>query len=149
MKKGTVALILAGGAGVRMKEVTRRFQQAGGLLIAGTDSGFPQLIRPMFYEAYHHVLNLSNPGGKIKKYDVCGNICETGDIFAEQRELPEIREGDYLALQNAGAYCYAMGSIYNLRSMPSEVLLFEGETALIRKRLTNDELAGQIWNAAE
>ena len=113
-------------------------------LIAGTNSGFPQLIRPVFYDAYHHITNLSNPQGKIKKYDICGNICETGDCFAVQREMPEIREGDLLAIQNAGAYCYSMGGIYNLRAMPAEVLVLKGKGKLVRKRLTNEELINQI-----
>lgn len=115
-----------------------------GRLIAGTDSGFPQLIRPMFYEAYHHVLNLSNPEGEIKVYDVCGNICETGDRFATQRPIPEIKEGDYLAIQNAGAYCYSMGGIYNLRSMPSEILVVDGKPKLTTKKLSNDELVEHL-----
>ncbi len=113
-------------------------------LIAGANSGFPQLIRPMFYDAYHHIVNLSNPDGARKKYDVCGNICETGDRFAEQRELPEIREGDLLAIQNAGAYCYSMGGVYNLRAMPAEVLVLGGKDKIARKQLSNEELVGQI-----
>lgn len=112
--------------------------------IAGTDSGFPQLIRPMFYDAYHHILNLSNPSGAKKKYDVAGNICETGDYFAVNRELPEIREGDILAVQNAGAYCYSMGGVYNLRPMPAEVLVLNGKDKLVRKRLFSKELVELI-----
>ncbi|MHA1340623.1 MAG: diaminopimelate decarboxylase [Promethearchaeota archaeon] len=115
-----------------------------GRLIVGTDSGFPQLIRAVFYGAYHHILNLTNSSGPIRKYDVCGNICETGDCFAIQRDLPEINEGDILAIQNAGAYCYSMGGVYNLRPMPSEVLVVENKPKLVRKRLSNEELADQI-----
>ena len=120
-----------------------------GRLIAGTNSGFPQLIRPMFYDAYHHVINLSNPNGKKNKYDVCGNICETGDCFAVQREIPEIHEGDYLAIQNAGAYCYAMGGIYNLRPLPSEVLVTDGTHRIVTRRLTNEELANNILSGSQ
>ncbi len=115
-----------------------------GKLIAGTNSGFPQLIRPMFYQAYHHILNLSNPSGEIKKYDVVGNICETGDCFAVDRKLPELREGDVLTILNAGAYCYSMGGVYNLRPMPPEVLLFGGENKLVRKKLSNKGLVKRI-----
>lgn len=115
-------------------------------LIAGTDSGFPQLIRPMFYDAYHHILNISNPSGEVHKYDICGNICETGDCFATQRELPEIREGDYLAIQTAGAYCYSMGGIYNLRPMPSEILLADKKVIHINKKLSNEELVKILLN---
>ena len=113
-------------------------------LIAGCNSGFPQLIRPMLYGAYHIIDNLSNPGGPRALYDVCGNICETGDRFAEQRELPEIREYDILAIRNAGAYCYSMGSIYNLRSMPGEIVLKEGKVIYQRKRLTDSEMIDAI-----
>ena len=118
-------------------------------LIAGCNSGFPQLIRPVFYGAYHEVLNLSNPGGTPKVYDVCGNICETGDRFAEQRELPEISEGDILAIKNAGAYCYAMGGVYNLRPMPAEVLVYQGRAELARRKLSNAELVNSIIGECE
>ena len=114
--------------------------------IAGCDAGFPQLIRPVFYGAYHHIVNLSNPDDGLKLYDVCGNICESGDRFAEQRELPEIREYDVLAIYNAGAYCYSMGGIYNLRSMPGEVILRNGKAFLSRRRKSNVELAAELLN---
>ena len=112
--------------------------------IAGCNSGFPQLIRPVLYGAYHKIVNLTNPAGSPKIYDICGNICETGDRFAEQRELPEIREYDLLAIENAGAYCYSMGSVYNLRPMPSEVVLNNGEVIDFRRALTDEELTAQI-----
>lgn len=114
--------------------------------ICGTDSGFPQLIRPMFYGAYHKIKNLSNPDGPEKRYDICGNICETGDLFARDRPLPEIREGDLLAIQDAGAYGYAMGGTYNLRPMPAEVVVEGGRYRLSRKRLTPEELVAGILN---
>jgi diaminopimelate decarboxylase len=113
-------------------------------LIAGCDSGFPQLIRPVFYDAYHQIDNLSNPDGERHTYDVVGNICETGDRFAEQRELPEIREGDVLAIRNAGAYCYAMGGVYNLRPMPAEIVVRGGEPHFVRRALSSRELIDQL-----
>ena len=116
--------------------------------IAGCNSGFPQLIRPVLYDAYHHITNLSNPDGELKKYDICGNICETGDRFAEERMIPEIREYDILEIQNAGAYCYSMGSIYNLRPMPSEAVLEDGELRLVRKAQTNAELVKELISSA-
>ncbi|MBR2625677.1 MAG: diaminopimelate decarboxylase [Lentisphaeria bacterium] len=112
--------------------------------IAGCNSGFPQLIRPVLYGAYHKIVNLTNPAGSPQIYDICGNICETGDRFAEQRELPEIREYDLLAIENAGAYCYSMGSVYNLRPMPSEVVLYNGEVIDFRRALTDEELTARI-----
>ncbi|MBR2356983.1 MAG: diaminopimelate decarboxylase [Lentisphaeria bacterium] len=132
-------------AGVMLTRVnTLKFNRTR--TIAGCDAGFPQLIRPVFYGAYHHIENLSNPAGAAQVYDVCGNICETGDRFAEQRELAEIRESDVLAIYNAGAYCYSMGGIYNLRSMPGEVAVQNGVAKLIRKRKSNTELVAELLN---
>ncbi len=113
-------------------------------VIAGCDSGFPQLIRPVLYGAYHQIFNLSNPGGPEKCYDVCGNICETGDRFAEQRMLPEIREYDILAIANAGAYCYSMGGVYNLRTMPAEVVVSGGKVIAYRRRESDGQLIDRI-----
>ena len=115
-----------------------------GRLIAGTNSGFSHLIRPILYQAYHHIVNLSNPDGKLQKYDVCGNICETGDCFAVDRELPELREGDYIAILNAGAYCASMAAPYNLRPLPAEVVIEGDSVRLTKKAKTNAELAQQI-----
>jgi len=115
-----------------------------GRLIAGTNSGFNHLIRPLLYGSYHHIENLTNPNGKKYLYDVCGNICESGDCFAEQRELLEIREGDLLVIKTAGAYCYSMGSIYNLRSMPSELLVIDDQEYLITKKLSSSQIADLI-----
>ncbi len=112
--------------------------------ICGTDSGFPQLIRPMFYEAYHAIDNVTNPGGTPGNYDICGNICETGDLFAKDRTMPEIRENDLLAIRDAGAYCYAMGGTYNLRPMPAEVVVENNEFRLSRKRLSPEDLVALI-----
>lgn len=116
--------------------------------IVGCNSGFPQLIRPVLYDAYHHIVNLSNPEGAEHKYDICGNICETGDRFAEERMMPEIREYDILEIQNAGAYCYSMGSIYNLRPMPSEAVFENGKLRLVRKAQTNKELVKELVASA-
>ncbi|MDD5727270.1 MAG: diaminopimelate decarboxylase [Victivallales bacterium] len=115
-----------------------------GRLIAGCNSGFPQLIRPMFYDAYHRIENLSNPAGPERLYDVCGNICETGDNFAVQRGLPEIRENDVLAIRNAGAYCYSMGGVYNLRAMPPEIFVKNGRAKPARRGLSSEELINLI-----
>ncbi|MFC2174379.1 diaminopimelate decarboxylase [archaeon] len=120
-----------------------------GRLIAGTNSGFPQLIRPVFYDAYHKIVNASNPDGGFKRYDVAGNICETGDVFASDRELREIREGDFLVIENAGAYCYSMGGVYNLRPMPAEIFVFNGDARLSRRRLSNGELINQVLGESQ
>ncbi|MDD5934286.1 MAG: diaminopimelate decarboxylase [Clostridiales bacterium] len=115
-----------------------------GRLIVGTNSGFPHLIRPVFYGAYHHIINVSNPEGTPHKYDIYGNTCESGDCFACERELPEIRIGDYLVIQNAGAYCRSMASEYNLRAFPSEYIVYNNEVITSKKRISNAELAERI-----
>lgn len=110
----------------------------------GVNSGFNHLIRPMFYDAYHKISNISNPSGKPTVYNVVGNICET-DTFAWDRELNEVRPGDILLFNNAGAYGFEMSSRFNSRARPAEVLADQGELKLIRKRETfEDVIAGQI-----
>lgn len=108
------------------------------------DSGFNHLIRPMFYDAYHHIENMSNPKGGDKLYNVVGYICES-DTFASNRMIPEVRKGDLLKFNNAGAYCYSMSSNYNSRYRPAEILVYKDQAHLIRKREDlNDILKNQI-----
>jgi diaminopimelate decarboxylase len=107
-------------------------KQTPTITFAGVNSGFNHLIRPMFYEAYHEIKNLSNPDGVLVKYDVVGNICET-DTFAWDRAIPEIAEGDLLVIYNAGAYGYEMASNYNARFKPAQVLFQHGEAKLISR----------------
>jgi len=97
------------------------------------DSGFNHLIRPMFYDAYHRIENISNPDGPAKRYSVVGNICET-DTFAWDRKINEVREGDYLVFHNAGAYGFEMSSNFNSRFKPAEVMVKDGAAQLIRRR---------------
>jgi diaminopimelate decarboxylase len=119
-------------------------KEAGSTVFAGVDSGMNHLIRPMFYGSYHGIENISNPSGIRKNYNVVGNICET-DTFAENRLLPEVREGDLLAFYNAGAYCFEMASNYNSRFKPAEVMLNQGHAQLIRQRENfNDLLSNQV-----
>jgi diaminopimelate decarboxylase len=110
-------------------------------VFAGVDSGLNHLIRPMFYDAYHHITNISNPAGKPRIYNVVGYICET-DTFGVNRRLSEVREGDILAMSNAGAYSFMMASNYNSRFRPAEVLVLDGEAHLIRRRETMEDLLG-------
>jgi diaminopimelate decarboxylase len=114
-------------------------KQTTAALFAGLDTGLNHLIRPMFYDAYHHIVNVSNPAGKPRIYTVVGYICET-DTFGWDRKIGEIKEGDILAFQNAGAYCYTMSSQYNARPRPAEVLLHQGQPYLIRERETLEDL---------
>jgi diaminopimelate decarboxylase len=109
------------------------------------DSGFNHLIRPMFYDAYHRIANISNPHGAPKRYSVVGNICET-DTFAWDRTINEVREGDFLVFYTAGAYGFEMSSNYNSRYKPAEVLVRDGQAQLIRKR---DQFGDLLRNQIE
>ena len=88
----------------------------------GVNSGFHHLIRPMYYDAYHEIINLSSTEPAIEKYDVVGVLCEE-DTFAHNRLLSPVKKDDILMIKNAGAYGFAMSSIYNLREKPKEVLI--------------------------
>lgn len=113
-------------------------------VFAGLNSGLNHLIRPMFYDAHHEIDNVSNPGGKKRIYTVVGYICET-DTFGNNRQIAEIREGDILSFDNAGAYCMTMASNYNARERPAEVILHEGRSYLVRRRETFEDItAAQV-----
>jgi diaminopimelate decarboxylase len=117
-------------------------------VFAGVNSGQNHLIRPMFYDAYHHIENISNPDGQPRIYTVVGYICET-DTLGYDRKISEIREGDILAIANAGAYGYTMSNNYNSRLRPAEVLIDPeasgGSARIIRRRETiNDLLRNQV-----
>lgn len=106
---------------------------------AAVDSGLNHLIRPMMYDSYHEIVNVSNPLNDKKLYNVVGYICET-DNFAEDRPLPEITEGDILCLLNAGAYGFTMASNYNSRFKPAEVMIYKRGDYLIRHRETMEDI---------
>ena len=119
-------------------------KQTTATVFAGVNSGFNHLIRPMFYDAYHRIENISNPGGSERIYTVVGNICET-DTFAWDRKLHEVREGDLLVFYNAGAYGFEMSSNFNSRLKPAEVMVKEGKSFLIRKAdVFEDLLKNQV-----
>ena len=105
----------------------------------GVNSGFNHLIRPMFYDAYHRITNISHPDGEIQTYNVVGNICET-DTFAWDRDLNKVRPDDILLFSNAGAYGFEMSSRFNSRARPAEVIIENGELKLIRHRETFEDL---------
>ena len=109
------------------------------LNFVGVDSGLNHLIRPMMYDAYHDIYNLSNPTGGLHTYTIVGYICET-DTLGAQRELNAVKEGDLLVIQNAGAYGFTMASNYNARLRPAEVLVWEGKAFLIRERERFEDL---------
>ena len=114
-------------------------KKSGEIEFAGINSGLNHLIRPMFYDAYHHIVNISAPNKEEKKYAVVGNICET-DTFAWDRPIASIEEGDYLVFFNAGAYGYEMSSNYNARYKPAQVLFKNGKASLISRADTFEDL---------
>ena len=124
---------------------TNVIKQTTATVFVGVNSGFNHLIRPMFYEAYHRIENISNSNGAERIYTVVGNICET-DTFAWDRKINEVREGDYLVFYNAGAYGFEMSSNFNSRFKPAEVLVKDGKANLIRKR---DQFEDLLRNQVE
>jgi len=118
---------------------TNVIKQTTASVFVGVDSGQNHLIRPMFYDAYHHIVNISNPEGTPRVYTVVGYICET-DTFGWDRKLNEVREGDVLCFKNAGAYGFTMSSNYNARFRPAEVLIYQGKAHLIRQRESMDDI---------
>jgi len=114
-------------------------KQTTSTVFASIDSGLNHFIRPMFYDSYHHIENVSNPEGKKRFYTVVGYICET-DTFGTNRQICEIKEGDILSFKNAGAYCFSMASNYNSRYRPAEVLVYKEKDYLIRERETIEDI---------
>ncbi|MCG8883552.1 diaminopimelate decarboxylase [Tenacibaculum finnmarkense] len=114
-------------------------KQTTSTVFAGIDSGMNHLIRPMLYNSYHTIENLSNPKGRERFYSIVGYICET-DTFGSNRRINEISEEDILCFSNAGAYCYSMASNYNSRFKPAEVMIYKTKDYLIRKRETIDDI---------
>ncbi|MDB2491437.1 diaminopimelate decarboxylase [Flavobacteriaceae bacterium] len=114
-------------------------KQTTSTVFAQVDSGFNHLIRPMLYGSHHEIKNISKPNGKERFYTVVGYICET-DTFGSNRKIAEISEGDILAFQNAGAYCFTMASNYNSRFRPAEILWYNNQAHVIRKRETFEDL---------
>ena len=112
---------------------TNVVKQTTSTVFAGVNSGQNHLLRPMMYDAYHHIVNISNPKGTERIYSVVGYICES-DTFGYDRRLNEVRVGDVLAICNAGAYGFSMSSNYNSRLRPAEVMVYKGQAHIIRKR---------------
>ncbi len=112
----------------------------------GTNLGFNVLVRPAMYDSFHDVEIYRGQGGAAEEepmlQTIVGNICESGDILAKNRLLPRMREGDVLAMLDAGAYGFTMSSNYNQRRRPAEVLIqSNGAARLIRRRETLEDLA--------
>jgi diaminopimelate decarboxylase len=133
--------LLVGNAGVLLTRV-RYIKQTKQKKFAIVDSGMNDLIRPALYHGFHEIVPVDEPSTSTKrqKIDIVGPVCESGDFFALDREMPEVNERDLLAIMSAGAYGFAMASNYNSRPLPAEALVQGNKFALIRKRQTNEDL---------
>ena len=137
---------LVGNAGVLLTTVLYR-KHAGGKDFAVVDAGMSDLVRPSHYMAYHDIVVASEPGRPARRVDVVGPICESGDFLALERDLPEPRQLEVLAVLGAGAYGFVMGSTYNARPRPAEVLVDRGKWGVARQRETVQALmAGETAN---
>ncbi|MGP8322085.1 MAG: diaminopimelate decarboxylase [Methanosarcinaceae archaeon] len=116
-----------------MKKAEKKF--------VGVDAGFNLMIRPAMYDSYQYVVVANKANAPAKDiYSIAGPICETGDILAHDRELPEVKKGDIIAILDAGAYGFSMSSQYNGRVRCAEVLVNKGEVDITRKRETYGDL---------
>jgi diaminopimelate decarboxylase len=134
---------LVGNAGVLLTRVLY-IKESGAKKFAIVDAGMNDLIRPALYQSYHEIVPVketkSERKRKISKIDIVGPVCESGDFFALDREMPRLDEGDLLAIMSAGAYGFVMASNYNSRPLPAEALVRGDKFALIRRRQTWQDL---------
>jgi diaminopimelate decarboxylase len=136
---------LVGNAGVLLTRV-RYLKKSGEKTFAIVDAGMNDLIRPALYQSYHEIVSERKddtevvPPSEMQKIDIVGPVCESGDFFALDREMPNLHEGDLLAIMSAGAYGFVMASNYNSRPLPAEALVRGDKVALIRKRQTWEDL---------
>lgn len=132
---------LVGNAGVILSEVlyVKEAQDRNFLII---DAAMNDLIRPAMYDAYHGIEPITNWNAQRKTYDVVGPVCETGDTFTTDRDMPQTQQGDFVVIRSAGAYGASMASNYNTRPMAPEILVKDGEYKIIRKRQTYDDIIG-------
>ncbi|HEU5311648.1 MAG TPA: diaminopimelate decarboxylase [Candidatus Eisenbacteria bacterium] len=134
---------LVGAAGLLLTTVLYR-KHAGGKDFVVVDAGMSDLVRPSHYMAYHDIVVTREQGRRLRQVDVVGPICESGDFLALERDIPEVEQGDHLAVLGAGAYGFVMGSHYNARPRPAEVLVDGERWGVARKRETfADLVAGE------
>ncbi len=137
--------VLTGNAGILLTRVLYRKENSGKNFII-VDAGMNDLIRPALYNAFHEILPVVKKDRRIKA-DVVGPVCESGDFFAKDRFVADVKRGDLLAIMSAGAYGFSMSSNYNSRRRPAEVLVDGEKFFIIRKRDDyNDLIRGEDFN---
>ncbi len=121
---------------VRVNSVKQSYRK-----FIGVDAGFNTLLRPAMYDSYHHIVVANKMNApETQEVDIAGNVCESGDLFARDRRMPDVEEGDLLAILNAGAYGFTMSSNYNSRPKTPEVLVDNGKCHLVREKETFEDL---------
>jgi diaminopimelate decarboxylase len=131
--------VIVGNAGILVTRVLYKKKNNKKNFVI-VDAGMNDLIRPAFYDAYHQIIPVEEKNGKKEVVDVVGPICESGDFFAKERELPEVSSGDLLAIMSAGAYGFVMSSNYNTRPKPPEILVIDDKFYIIRRRETVEDI---------
>jgi len=166
MEYGAVIKRTVGHLGCEIEiEPGRLISGNAGLLVASTiyvkhgegrdflilDAAMNDLIRPAMYGAWHDIIPVVEPAPGVAQvpYDIVGPVCESGDTFAKQRQLPPVSEGDLIAFRSAGAYGAVMSSEYNTRPLVPEVLVKGDQFAVIRARPSFDEIINRdiipVW----
>jgi diaminopimelate decarboxylase len=144
--------LLVGNAGILLTRV-RYIKETGQKKFAIIDAGMNDLIRPALYGSYHEIVLVNTgegdspnrPSRDTSKMDIVGPVCESGDFFAQDREMPPLQAGDLLAVMSAGAYGFVMACNYNSRPLPAEAMVQGNKVTLIRKRQTLEDLTrGEI-----
>jgi diaminopimelate decarboxylase len=131
---------VVGHAGALVSRIVDVKRYPDGRQFAVLDAGMTELMRPSLYGSYHRIVPVAPPAGSTSRWDVVGPICESSDVFARDRELPEPAVDDLLAILDTGAYGAVMASNYNRRLLAPEVLVDEGQWTLIRRRQTIDDV---------
>ena len=132
--------VIAANAGVLLAEVVHVHQRPEGRRFLVLDAAMNDLLRPAMYDAYHDIRAVAPREGQARPYDVVGPVCETGDTFTRDRDLPPFEAGDLVAFMSAGAYGASMASEYNSRPLVPEVLVNGDRYAVVRPRPTYDEM---------
>lgn len=136
---------LVGECGSLYTQVTSVKENPDGRIFVGCNTGFNHLIRPCMYDSYHHIDNCTHPDNPPVTCDIVGNICESGDIFARQRTLPQCELDDILAIRDAGAYGMSMASTYNMRPLPAEIVV-DGDQHTVAREAQNYQQLFAAWN---
>ncbi len=134
--------VISANAGVLLSRVIHVHERPEGRRFLVVDGAMNDLVRPAMYDAFHDIRPVTTPrqGANLAAYDVVGPICETGDTFCRDRELPPLDSGDLVAFMTAGAYGSAMSSEYNTRPLVPEVLVKGDSYAVVRPRPTYEEM---------